>query len=420
MAERLQHLIDGTEYRESGASRSRPRLLFLSDTLPPLGQYLQARSPFLHDCTVIDVSTQTDAIKLSDPAPDLVVLQVAPGRTPSDQLFEHAKHHWPFTAFLAFTVEDGQDLSLLTDRYGSMTTLEAPNLNDLHAAIEREVTDLSFGELRGVTLPSLLQIVHWEKRSLAVHLHDTDNWGRLHLRDGELVDAYEHARGRTGEEAALALLALPHPRLRLERSYANQHRSIMTPLTNLLMEAMKRIDEQPTPAPSENPALLEDSMLFKRWLRQYGQDKAADATHSPEPPASTADASSLAPQPRPEVSMSNVKEILDSSMSIEGALAAALVDYSSGMALGTAGGGMNLELAAAGNTEVVRAKLRTMDSLGIKGQIEDILITLENQYHIIYVMPQLSMFLYLVLSKDRANLAMARFKLKSLASSMTI
>ncbi|ALW90353.1 hypothetical protein AUC44_07445 [Deinococcus actinosclerus] len=118
--------------------------------------------------------------------------------------------------------------------------------------------------------------------------------------------------------------------------------------------------------------------------------------------------------------MSNVKDILDSAMGIDGALAAALVDYSSGMALGTAGGGMNLELAAAGNTEVVRAKLRTMESLGIKGQIEDILITLESQYHIIYVMPQLSMFLYLVLSKDRANLAMARFKLKSLAGTISV
>ncbi|BBN96546.1 putative secreted protein [Deinococcus grandis] len=43
-----------------------------------------------------------------------------------------------------------------------------------------------------------------------------------------------------------------------------------------------------------------------------------------------------------------------------------------------------------------------------------------SQYHIIYVMPQLSMFMYLVLSRDRANLAMARFKLKVIAGTMTL
>jgi hypothetical protein len=51
-------------------------------------------------------------------------------------------------------------------------------------------------------------------------------------------------------------------------------------------------------------------------------------------------------------------------MNIEGALGTALVDFDSGMPLGTLGGGkyLDLDLAAAGNTEVVRAKMRTMQS----------------------------------------------------------
>jgi hypothetical protein len=67
--------------------------------------------------------------------------------------------------------------------------------------------------------------------------------------------------------------------------------------------------------------------------------------------------------------------------SIEDATGVALVDYTTGMALGTTGGskGFDLNVAAAGNTDVVRAKMRTMEHLGLKGRIEDILITLTDQ-----------------------------------------
>lgn len=110
--------------------------------------------------------------------------------------------------------------------------------------------------------------------------------------------------------------------------------------------------------------------------------------------------------------MSNVTDILHRAMNIDGAVGVALVDYSSGMTLGTAGGGgLDLDVAAAGNTEVVRAKLRTMQMLGLSGGIEDILITLDTQYHLIRLITAASgegLFLYLALNKAQANLAMAR------------
>ena len=56
------------------------------------------------------------------------------------------------------------------------------------------------------------------------------------------------------------------------------------------------------------------------------------------------------------------KELLNQLMQTEGAMCAALVDYNSGMLLESVGTGLDLELAAAGNTEVVRAKMKTMKS----------------------------------------------------------
>ncbi|MEL6613825.1 MAG: hypothetical protein AAFQ53_17160, partial [Bacteroidota bacterium] len=75
---------------------------------------------------------------------------------------------------------------------------------------------------------------------------------------------------------------------------------------------------------------------------------------------------------------------LAETMQINGAVGAAIVDYETGMCLGSIGGGsLDMELAAAGNTEVVRAKKSIRDQLGINEEIEDILITLESQYHVI-------------------------------------
>ncbi|MER7582949.1 hypothetical protein [Kitasatospora sp. NPDC096140] len=111
--------------------------------------------------------------------------------------------------------------------------------------------------------------------------------------------------------------------------------------------------------------------------------------------------------------------------SIEGAIGAALVDYNSGMALATLDGpgGLDLNVAAAGNTDVVRAKMRTMDMLGLGDGIEDILITLSSQYHLIRPLTSRTgkgLFLYLALDKGRANLAMARHQLLKIEADLEV
>ncbi|MFC8247995.1 hypothetical protein [Streptomyces chartreusis] len=122
----------------------------------------------------------------------------------------------------------------------------------------------------------------------------------------------------------------------------------------------------------------------------------------------------------------NIDSTLKEAMSIEGALGVAVVDYESGMSLGTLGGGpqmqLDLELAAAGNTEVVRAKQRTLKSLGLQDEIEDILITLSRQYHLIRPLARSrgTLFLYLALDRGRSNLALARHRLKTLEAELEI
>jgi hypothetical protein len=122
----------------------------------------------------------------------------------------------------------------------------------------------------------------------------------------------------------------------------------------------------------------------------------------------------------------NIEAALKEAMNIDGALGASLVDWESGMSLGKIGGGkyLDLDVAAAGNTEVIRAKVRTMESLRLDDSIEDILITLSKQYHLIRLLKssrsEQGLFLYLVLDRQRANLALARHNLKRIESDISL
>jgi hypothetical protein len=122
----------------------------------------------------------------------------------------------------------------------------------------------------------------------------------------------------------------------------------------------------------------------------------------------------------------NLDTALKEAMSIEGAIGVAVVDWESGLCLGTLGGGkyLDLNLAAAGITDVVRAKMRTMESLHLNDSIEDMLITMTKQYHLIRLLKNprngTGLFLYLVLDRGKSNLALARHYLTRIENEIVI
>lgn len=112
-------------------------------------------------------------------------------------------------------------------------------------------------------------------------------------------------------------------------------------------------------------------------------------------------------------------------MAIDGAMGAAVVDYTSGMTLGVEGGSaqLDLEIASASNTEVVRSEMRVVELLGLNDHIEDILITLTRQYHLLRPISGPGgegLFLYLVLNRDRGNLALARRALSGIEREIVV
>lgn len=98
-------------------------------------------------------------------------------------------------------------------------------------------------------------------------------------------------------------------------------------------------------------------------------------------------------------------------LDFEGAMIAALVDSDSGMILGRAGNGVEMDLAAAGASVMLKARRATIKTLGLSDEIDDLLITLSSQLHIIRPLANRpAIFLYMIVDRAKSSLAMARFK----------
>jgi CheY-like chemotaxis protein len=251
-------------------------------------------------------------------------------------------------------------------------------------------------------LPGLARRIQSERGSFTLHVNAGIEYGSLTFLDGVLVDA-QNAR-RTGDRAALDILGWRQTSVVFDRVVPLAPATVRQGLDVLIAEA-ERAARPTVQAVSEEILAPPTSAL-----RPPGVE-----SHSEQQPSSRSG--------RSEKDMANINKTLEEAMKIDGAIGAAIADWDSGMCLGMAGGGsrLNIEVAAAGNCQVVKAKMATMAELGIKGAIQDILITLDDQIHLIRPLKRgENMFMYVAIDKAKGNLALARHRLTKLESELSI
>jgi predicted regulator of Ras-like GTPase activity (Roadblock/LC7/MglB family) len=139
-------------------------------------------------------------------------------------------------------------------------------------------------------------------------------------------------------------------------------------------------------------------------------DVAAAVEAPVEAPAPVAEAVAAPVAPAVDERPS-LEAVLEKLLSFDGAMCVALVDSETGMILGKAGSGVDIDLAAAGASVTLRARLASIKALGGDEHIEDVLISLTSQVQIIHPLPRNpSIFTYLIGDQEKSRLAMARFK----------
>jgi hypothetical protein len=122
--------------------------------------------------------------------------------------------------------------------------------------------------------------------------------------------------------------------------------------------------------------------------------------------------------------MPSEKQIVDAfdkvANEMPGFMAASLVDLESGMTLGLKSLRPDFDLAAASayNSEMVKQKLKIMKALNLRTTLEDMMITLGDQIHVIKVVGQTS-FIYLCVDRGLSNLAIVRNVISKHVASFT-
>ncbi|MDQ1547405.1 MAG: hypothetical protein QOH69_2309 [Actinomycetota bacterium] len=156
---------------------------------------------------------------------------------------------------------------------------------------------------------------------------------------------------------------------------------------------------------------------FSSWAARLADytpvGQAAPAVSAAATSATTATATVVAATPAAVAvdDRPSLEEVLEKLLSFDGALCVAVVDSETGMILGKAGSGIEIDLAAAGASVILRARLASTRALGNDEKIDDVLISLTTQVQIIHPLPSNpSIFTYLIGDKAKASLAMARYK----------
>ena len=234
--------------------------------------------------------------------------------------------------------------------------------------LQRVLDPRAVGRISGITLFGLLQLLEVERKSGLVLVEASERQGRLYFDEGTFVHA--HTRVLDGLDAAYEILGWPDPAVEIFYKRRARQRTVREPLQHILMEAARLLDES---------------------ARSGGEERTAH------------------PAPKQDF---DAEQILAEVLTIEGAIGAALVQATTGTILGHAAVGRGIDMTQAAKI----AQDLVQDALRLRDGIEDIMITVDTQYHVMRLLgPGEDLFVHLVLDRERASLGMARQQLAKLA-----
>ena len=159
------------------------------------------------------------------------------------ELVAYMTRHQPHVPVLVVTAFGAPDVGPRLRELGIDAFIEKPvSVPSLVARIEAELARSASGYVRGIALPTFLQMLEIEQKTCIVTVEADGRTGTLHFVEGQLWDA--EADGRTGEEAASVIVSWKEPSIALGFGPRPHAPRIKLELRHLLLETLRLQDEE--------------------------------------------------------------------------------------------------------------------------------------------------------------------------------
>ncbi len=112
------------------------------------------------------------------------------------------------------------------------------------------------GRLKDMGLADIIQVFHMQNKTTAIRVGSEQGYGMVYMRGGKVVHATY--RDLAGEEAFYHLIGWGDGDFEVETNLASPETTIHSDVEHLLLEGVKRIDE--------------DGLTSKRKKSSYGED----------------------------------------------------------------------------------------------------------------------------------------------------
>jgi hypothetical protein len=289
----------------------------------------------------------------------------------------------PATRLVVVGEVDPQDRALFA-ALGNVEVLARPfQVADLVARIATALQRGVKGHLENVGLAAFTQLLALEKETCTLTVRGAAGTGTLFFMRGELYDA--EVAERSGEEAAIQILDWEIADVEMTGSCLRSRRSIQRPLTFLLFEAMRRRDER-----------------SRGDSGGAGEEAHGAAAAAAEAPAGGANEAVVKGKLVPAL-----------ARELEGFVAAALVELSSGTTLEalTTRPDLDPNLASAFCCELLRQEFGLLRALESRSTLDDVALTFSDQFHFIKLGRD-GCFLYVVVDRARTSFPALRSTLQ--------
>lgn len=162
------------------------------------------------------------------------------------EILTRIKKHNPNAAVVIFTAYGTKENVVEALRLGAREFLEKPLESRTLTATVRRILEqgsssIVRGNLRSMSLPSIVQINCTERNQALLHLRRRGQEGKVYFADGEVVHAT--LGSLVGEEAFYQLLGWEDGDFELEMGVSSIKRTITAGWSGLLLEGMRRLDE---------------------------------------------------------------------------------------------------------------------------------------------------------------------------------